>query len=87
MLFAQLSASWEGDCIKSTIQLMSELAAHKEVLYVDYQYTVKDVIKAIFKILFIFLFQGFQDLKTIKKYHIGKWGNDLCTVDATSYSY
>lgn len=41
--------SWEGDYVKSTIQLMSELAAHRRVLYVDYQYTIKDVIQAIFK--------------------------------------
>ena len=41
--------SWEGDYVKSTIQLMSELAAHRRVLYVDYQYTVKDVIQAVFK--------------------------------------
>lgn len=41
--------SWEGDYVKSTIQLMSELAAHRRVLYVDYQYTVKDVVQAIFK--------------------------------------
>ncbi len=41
--------AWEGDYVKSTIQLMSELAAHRRVLYVDYQYTIKDVVQAIFK--------------------------------------
>lgn len=35
---------WEGDYMKSTISLMSELAKHHEVLYVDYPYTWKDIV-------------------------------------------
>ena len=62
--------SWEGDYVKSTIQLMSELAAHRRVLYVDYQYTVKDVVQAIFKNPFnipIARILGFKKrLRTIK---------------------
>ncbi|GAB3718259.1 hypothetical protein GCM10027592_61010 [Spirosoma flavus] len=34
--------TWEGDYQKAVVQLMSELAARHKVLYVDYQYTVKD---------------------------------------------
>ncbi len=33
---------WEGEYMKSTVQLMSELAVHNTVLYVDYPYTWKD---------------------------------------------
>jgi glycosyltransferase involved in cell wall biosynthesis len=41
--------AWEGNYVKSTIQLMSELATKRRVLYVDYQYTWKDVLQAVFK--------------------------------------
>ncbi|GAB3992330.1 hypothetical protein GCM10028807_25180 [Spirosoma daeguense] len=34
--------TWEGDYQKAVVQLMSELAARHRVLYVDYQYTLKD---------------------------------------------
>lgn len=36
---------WEGDYMKSTVLLMGELARHNEVLYVDYPFTFKDLIK------------------------------------------
>ena len=35
---------WEGDYMKSTVSLMSELAKTHEVLYVDYPYTYKDIL-------------------------------------------
>lgn len=35
---------WEGDYMKSTVSLMSELARTNEVLYVDYSYTWKDLL-------------------------------------------
>ena len=35
---------WEGDYMKSTVSLMSELAKEHDVLYVDYPYTWKDII-------------------------------------------
>lgn len=34
--------TWEGDYLKSTVQLMSELAKNYRVLYVEYTRTVKD---------------------------------------------
>ncbi len=34
---------WEGDYLKSTVELMKELARHNELLYVDYPYTLKDL--------------------------------------------
>ena len=34
---------WEGDYMKSTVSLMSELAKKHDVLYVDYPYTWKDL--------------------------------------------
>lgn len=34
---------WEGDFQKAIVQLMSELAVRHRVLYVDYQYTLKDL--------------------------------------------
>ena len=36
--------SWRGDYMKSTVQLMKELAATNNVLYVDYAYSIKDVL-------------------------------------------
>jgi glycosyltransferase involved in cell wall biosynthesis len=36
--------SWRGDYVKSTIQLMKELAVHHKVLYIDYAYSWKDVL-------------------------------------------
>lgn len=38
---------WEGDYMKSTVQLMSELATRHRVLYVDYPYTWKDLVQGI----------------------------------------
>ncbi|HMQ49684.1 MAG TPA: glycosyltransferase [Saprospiraceae bacterium] len=38
---------WEGDYLKSTVQLMAELALHQPVLYVDYPFTWKDVLQGI----------------------------------------
>lgn len=35
--------TWEGNYAKSTVQLLSELAHQYRILYVDYQFTVKDV--------------------------------------------
>jgi glycosyltransferase involved in cell wall biosynthesis len=35
--------AWEGDYLKSTVQLASELARENEVLYVEYPFTWKDV--------------------------------------------
>ncbi len=33
---------WEGDFQKAVVQLMTEMAVRHRILYVDYQYTVKD---------------------------------------------
>lgn len=41
--------SWEGDYMKSTVQLMKELAVNHNVLYIDYSYTIKDVLKSSIK--------------------------------------
>lgn len=38
--------AWEGDYLKSTIQLVSELAKNNRVLYVEYPFTWKDVVTA-----------------------------------------
>lgn len=38
---------WEGDYLKSTVQLMTELALQYPVLYVDYPFTWKDVLQGI----------------------------------------
>jgi glycosyltransferase involved in cell wall biosynthesis len=35
--------AWEGNYAKSTVQLLSELAHEYRILYVDYQFTVKDI--------------------------------------------
>jgi glycosyltransferase involved in cell wall biosynthesis len=35
--------AWEGEYLKSTVQLASELAKHNRVLYVEYPFTWKDV--------------------------------------------
>jgi glycosyltransferase involved in cell wall biosynthesis len=37
-------ATWEGDFQKAIVQLMTELAARHRILYVDYQYTIKDLL-------------------------------------------
>ncbi len=34
--------AWEGDYLKSTVQLAAELARHNQVLYVEYPFTWKD---------------------------------------------
>lgn len=36
--------TWEGNYAKSTVQLLSELAHEYRILYVDYQYTIKDIV-------------------------------------------
>jgi glycosyltransferase involved in cell wall biosynthesis len=36
--------SWQGDYVKSTVELMKELAQNNQVLYLDYAYTIKDVL-------------------------------------------
>ena len=38
--------SWQGDYMKSTVELAKELAIRHNVLYIDYAYTVKDVMAA-----------------------------------------
>lgn len=40
--------TWEGKYLKSTVQLMTELAKDNKVLYVEYAFTYKDVLKGIF---------------------------------------
>ncbi len=40
---------WEGDFQKAIVQLMGELAARHRVLYVDYQYTLKDLVMGLAK--------------------------------------
>ncbi|GAB3542002.1 glycosyltransferase [Spirosoma fluminis] len=37
--------TWEGDFQKSVVQLMTELSARHPVLFIDYQYTVKDWVR------------------------------------------
>ena len=41
--------TWDGDYMKSTVQLMSELAKKHRVLYVEYTFTLNDVLKGFFK--------------------------------------
>lgn len=36
--------SWNGDYVKSTVELMKELASNNKVLYIDYAYTIKDIL-------------------------------------------
>ena len=38
------SRAWRGDYLKSTVQLMKEMAADHNVLYIDYAYSWKDVL-------------------------------------------
>ncbi|HWB64158.1 MAG TPA: hypothetical protein VG603_11645, partial [Chitinophagales bacterium] len=38
--------SWNGDYMKSTVELAKELAVKHRVLYIDYAYTLKDVLTA-----------------------------------------
>ena len=40
---------WEGDFQKAIVQLMGEMAARHRILYVDYQYTLKDLIMGLAK--------------------------------------
>jgi len=35
--------SWDGNYLKSTVELMKQIALYRTVIYVDYQYTFKDV--------------------------------------------
>jgi glycosyltransferase involved in cell wall biosynthesis len=46
--------AWEGNYLKSTVQLMKELARNNRVMYVDYAYTWKDF-------LYSFLGKGFAN--------------------------
>jgi glycosyltransferase involved in cell wall biosynthesis len=39
--------AWEGNYLKSTVQLMKELARNNRVLYVDYAYTWKDFFQSL----------------------------------------
>ena len=41
--------SWDGVYMKSTVQIMAELARYNRVLYVDYEYTVKDMLMTLMK--------------------------------------
>lgn len=41
--------NWEGDYMKTIVEMMSVLARHNRVLYVDYEYTYKDVFTAFLK--------------------------------------
>ncbi|QMW05838.1 glycosyltransferase [Spirosoma foliorum] len=36
--------AWEGNYVKSTVELMKRMAQRQKILYVDYQYTYKDVL-------------------------------------------
>ena len=36
--------SWHGDYVKSTVELMKALAGNNKVLYIDYAYTLKDLV-------------------------------------------
>lgn len=38
--------AWDGDYVKSTVQLMQALAAHYRVLYVDYAFTLADAARS-----------------------------------------
>ncbi len=42
--------SWEGNYLKSTVELAKELSIRNRVWFVDYQYTWKDLIFALFRI-------------------------------------
>src|SRR5207237_5072948 len=35
--------TWEGDFQKAVVQLMTELSVRHRIVYVDYQYTLKDL--------------------------------------------
>ncbi len=41
--------TWEGNYAKTIVEIMSVISENNRVLYVDYQYTFKDVILGIFK--------------------------------------
>jgi glycosyltransferase involved in cell wall biosynthesis len=41
--------AWEGEYMKSTVQLMSEMTHFYRVFYVEYTYTINDVLKGVFK--------------------------------------
>ncbi|GAB4045381.1 glycosyltransferase [Spirosoma litoris] len=41
--------AWEGNYVKSTVELVKRMANHHRILYVDYQYTYKDLIWSILK--------------------------------------
>jgi hypothetical protein len=43
------STSWEGDYVKSTTELMKHMAKRHRVLFVDYNYTYKDVMMSLLK--------------------------------------
>lgn len=39
--------AWEGDYLKSTVELSKELAARNEVYFLDFQYSLKDLLAAV----------------------------------------
>lgn len=41
--------AWEGNYVKSTVELMKRMANHHRILYVDYQYTYKDLVWSLLK--------------------------------------
>jgi glycosyltransferase involved in cell wall biosynthesis len=40
---------WEGNYVKSTVELMKHMAPRERILYVDYSFTYKDLILGLFK--------------------------------------
>ena len=43
------STSWDGTFVKSAVELMKNMAQRHRVLFVDYNYTYKDLLMAVFK--------------------------------------
>ena len=41
------NTSWFGNYAKSTVQILERLARHNNVLFVEYPYTIKDVISTL----------------------------------------
>ena len=41
--------NWEGDYMKTIVEIMTVLARHNHVLYVDYEYTYKDLVMGFLK--------------------------------------
>ena len=38
------NTSWFGNYAKSTVQILERLAKHNQVLFIEYPYTIKDII-------------------------------------------